>query len=184
MTGSLETGGAVAGRSRALRAAEFVLGVMVVLLLLAMMLVTTVDVFGRYLLSRPLPGAFEITEIMLAMVIFIALPLVCLKEEHVAVTLITERFRPRLRNLHAAVVSILCAAILLIVAWRLVAHSMQLASYGDVTIFLRMPKGPIGYTMAGFTVLGALALLVVAREHLAAARAARISLRTGEPPHA
>jgi|FEC22Drversion2_1045045.scaffolds.fasta_scaffold00286_39 TRAP-type C4-dicarboxylate transport system permease small subunit len=173
MSGLPDPGGPHAGRSRALRAAEFVLGVMIVVLLMAMMLVTTIDVFGRYLLSRPLPGAFEITEIMLAMTIFIGLPLVCLKEEHVAVTLLTERFRPRLRNVHAAIVSLACAGVLLVIAWRLVRHSLQLASYGDVTIFLRMPKGPIGYTMAGFTLLGALALLVVAREHIAAARAAQ-----------
>lgn len=183
MSDASETGGITAGRGRALRAAELALGLMVVLLLMAMMMVTTIDVFGRYVLSRPLPGAFEITEIMLAMTIFIGLPLVCLKEEHVAVTLITERFRPRVRNIHAAIVSVFCAAILLVIAWRLTVHSLQLASYGDVTIFLRMPKGPIGYTMAGFTVLGAMALLVVAREHIAAARGAKASPPAGGTAH-
>ncbi|MEJ8570597.1 TRAP transporter small permease [Microbaculum marinum] len=155
-----------AGRSRALRLAEFVLGVMVAVLLIAMMLVTAVDVFGRYLLSRPLPGAFEITEIMLALIIFIALPLVCLHEEHVSVTLITDRLRPRWRQIHSVVVSIFSAAVLLLIAWRITAHSLQLASYGEVTIFLRFPKGPIGYTIAAFTVLAALATMIVAWHHL------------------
>lgn len=160
-----------AGRSRALRFAKLVLGLMVAVLLFAMMMVTTVDVFGRYLLSRPLPGAFEITEIMLAMTIFIALPLVCVREENISVTLVTERFSPRLRELHAAVVSFACAAILVLVAWRILAHALQLASYGDVTIFLRMPKGPIGYTMSAFTLLAAGALVVVACSHLRTLRA-------------
>jgi TRAP-type C4-dicarboxylate transport system permease small subunit len=157
---------AAAGRSRALRYAELVLGALVAVLLIAMMLVTAVDVFGRYLLSQPLPGAFEITEIMLAMIIFIALPLVCLHEEHVSVTLITDRLSPRWRELHAVVISVFSSLILLLIAWRITAHALQLASYGDVTIFLRVPKGPIGYTIAGFTVLAALATLVVAWHHL------------------
>ena len=158
--------GITAGRSRALRIAELVLGILVAMLLLAMMFVTAIDVFGRYLFDSPLPGAFEITGIMLAMVIFIALPLVGLHEEHITVTLITERLTPRVRELHAVVISLVCAAILVLIAWRITAHSLQLASYGDVTIFLRFPKGPLGYTMAGFTVLAVLAQIVVALDHL------------------
>jgi|GEM_PF-149428 len=158
--------GTTAGRSRALRIAELVLGFLVAALLLAMMFVTAIDVFGRYLFSSPLPGAFEITGIMLAMVIFIALPLVGLHEEHITVTLVTERLSPRARELHAVVISIFCTAVLLLIAWRLTAHALQLASYGDVTIFLRVPKGPLGYTMAGFTVIAAAAQLVVAWDHL------------------
>ncbi len=159
-----------AGRSRALRYAELALGVIVAVLLMAMMMVTTVDVFGRYLLSRPLPGAFEITEIMLGLIIFIALPLVCLHEENISVTLVTERFAPRTREIHAVIVSLVCSGVLLLIAWRILMHSLQLASYGDVTIFLRVPKGPIGYTLATFTVLAALAQIVVALEHLRALR--------------
>jgi TRAP-type transport system small permease protein len=157
---------ATAGRSRALRIAEFVLGVLVAVLLLAMMLVTAIDVFGRYLLSSPLPGAFEITEIMLALIVFIGLPLVCLHEENISVTLLTDRFSPKGRDVHAAIVAIFCAAILVLIAWRLAAHSLQLASYGDVTMFLRVPKGPIGYTLAALTVVAALAQIIVAADHL------------------
>jgi len=176
MTASSPTHETAAGRSRALRTAEFVLGVMVAVLLIAMMLVTAIDVFGRYLLSAPLPGAFELTEIMLAMIVFIGMPLVCLHEENISVTLFTERLSPRRRDIHAVVVSVFCSGVLLVVAWRLLEHALQLASYGDVTIFLRAPKGPIGYTMAAFTVLAALALLVVAGEHLRRLRA------PGSPP--
>jgi TRAP-type C4-dicarboxylate transport system permease small subunit len=158
--------GTTAGRSRALRLAELVLGVLVSGLLMAMMSVTAVDVFGRYLLSQPLPGAFEITEIMLAMIVFIAIPLVCLHEENITVTLVTERLSPRVREFHAVIISIFCAGILLLIAWRLTEHSLQLASYGDVTMFLRVPKGPIGYTLAGLTTLAALAQFVVAADHI------------------
>ena len=162
----LDTAAIVARRSPVLRLAERLLGVMVAILLMAMMFVTAVDVFGRYLLSRPLPGAFELTEIMLAMIVFIAMPLVCLHRENITVTLITDRLSSRARNLHHAVVSLACGVILAIVSWRLMEHALQLASYGDVTVFLRAPKGPIGYTMSAFTALAALAMLIVSVEHV------------------
>lgn len=162
----LDTAAIVAGRSPVLRFAERLLGVMVAILLMAMMFVTAIDVFGRYLLSRPLPGAFELTEIMLAMIVFIAMPLVCLHRENITVTLITDRLSSRARNLHHAVVSLACGIILAIVSWRLMEHALQLASFGDVTVFLRAPKGPIGYTMSAFTALAALAMLIVTVEHV------------------
>jgi TRAP-type C4-dicarboxylate transport system permease small subunit len=156
--------------SRAVRLAEGVLGGIVAVLLMAMMLITVVDVMGRYGLRQPVPGAYELIELMLAIVIFTALPLVCLRDENIAVTVLTERFPARTRQLHAGVVSLLSAGVLVAVAWRLYAHAAQLASYGDVTVFLRLPRGPIGYTMAILSALGAIALAVVAVDCLKGVR--------------
>jgi len=57
------------------RHVEALLGVAASMILLAMMLLTTVDVVARYLFNRPLRGAFEITELMLVVLIFAGLPL-------------------------------------------------------------------------------------------------------------
>lgn len=154
----------------AVRMAEGVLGVIVAVLLMAMMLITVVDVIGRYGLQQPLPGAYELIELMLAIVIFTALPLVCLRDENITVTILIEHFPSRTRQIHAGVVSLLCAGVLAAVAWRLYAHAAQLASYGDVTMFLRLPRGPIGYTMAVLSALGAIALVVMAIDYLKGAR--------------
>lgn len=169
-----------ARRSLPLRVAEAILGLMAAALLAAMMLVTAVDVFGRYLFSWPLPGAFELTEIMLALVVFIGVPLVCLEEENITVTLVVERLPAEAQRLLAGVVTLVCAVVLALVAWQLAAHGRQLASYGEVTVFLRIPKGPIGYAMAAFSALGVVALLVVAAGQLRPVRPARAE----DKPHA
>jgi TRAP-type C4-dicarboxylate transport system permease small subunit len=167
----MDTGPARAlAAGRAVRLAEGVLGVIVAVLLMAMMLITVVDVIGRYGLKQPVPGAYELIELMLAIVIFTALPLVCLRDENITVSILIERFPARTRQIHAGVVSLLCAGVLAAVAWRLYAHAAQLASYGDVTMFLRLPRGPIGYTMAVLSALGAIALVVVAIDYLKGAR--------------
>ncbi len=157
-------------QGRAVRLAEGLLGGIVAVLLMAMMLITVVDVIGRYALKQPVPGAYELIELTLAIVIFMALPLVCLKDEKIVVTLLIERFAARTRQVHSGIVSMLCAGVLAVVAWRLYAHAAQLASYGEVTVFLRLPKGPIGYTMAALSALGAVALVVVAVDYLKGAR--------------
>jgi TRAP-type transport system small permease protein len=147
---------------RPLRFAETLLGALVAILLFAMMLVTVVDVVGRYFFSQPLAGAYELTEIMLALSVFIGLPLICLREEHIALTLLIDRLPEKARALHAGSIAVLGAGILGIVAWQLIEHSRRIASYGDVTTFLRWPKAPIGYLMAAFAALAAVALLFVA----------------------
>jgi TRAP-type C4-dicarboxylate transport system permease small subunit len=49
---------------------------------MAMMLLTFTDVVARYVFRRPVRGAFEITELMLLVLIFAGLPLVSFTDEH------------------------------------------------------------------------------------------------------
>jgi TRAP-type transport system small permease protein len=51
--------------------------------LFAIMALTLVDVSGRKLLSQSVPGSLELTELLMVVVIFAALPLVSLRGEHV-----------------------------------------------------------------------------------------------------
>lgn len=147
------------------RIGELLLGLTAAVLLFAMMIVTVVDVIGRYFLSQPLPGAFELTEILLALTVFVSAPLVCLREEHVSVTLLTDRLSARAREIQAMAAAALGCFIFGIVAWQLFEHARRLDTYGDVTLFLRIPKGPLGYVMAACAALAALALMLVAYDH-------------------
>ena len=64
------------------RRAEAVLGVAASAILLGLMMLTVVDVIARYAFNRPLRGAFEVTELLLLVLIFAGLPLVSLAGEH------------------------------------------------------------------------------------------------------
>ena len=57
-----------------------------------LVLITVIDVLGRYLLSLPLPGTTEITEIILGILIYIGLPYITRDEEHVTVSLFSNYF--------------------------------------------------------------------------------------------
>ena len=67
------------------RRAEGLWGVAASAILLAMMGLTFVDVIARYVFNRPLAGAFEVTELLLLVLIFAGLPLVTHAEDRKSV---------------------------------------------------------------------------------------------------
>lgn len=140
-------------------------------LLFAMMIVTVIDVLGRYVFSQPLPGAFELTEIMLAIVVFSAAPLICLREEHIIVAVLTDHLPNNVREILAGTAALIAAAVLGLVAWQILQHARRLASYGDVTTFLQISKAPIGYVFAGLVMIAALASLLVSADRFRRCRA-------------
>lgn len=130
-------------------------------LLFALMAVTVVDVVGRYVFSRPLLGASEMTELLLAAVVFAGLPAVCLDDGHVTVDLVTARLPRWTADIQLLVVRLVTAGALGLVAWRLAIHGGRVTSYGEVSIFLRIPVGPIAYGAAILCALGALLTLAL-----------------------
>ena len=71
------------------------LGWMVAAALAFMMVLTVVDVTGRFVFNRPIPGSFEVMEFCLAIVVFSALPLVTWDRRHITVSLFDSFFRRR-----------------------------------------------------------------------------------------
>jgi TRAP-type C4-dicarboxylate transport system permease small subunit len=135
---------------------DAVLGVAASAILMAMMLLTVVDVVSRYLLNRPLRGAFEVTELLLLVLIFAGLPLVSHADEHVTMdfvdTLLPRGARARLqRVVHAA-----SAAAMGLLTWLVWRKADRIAAYGDATDVLRILYGPFVYFMAAMIALAGL----------------------------
>lgn len=126
-------------------------------LLLALTFVTVVDVIGRYILNSPLPGAGEYTELLLMAIVFMGLPAVCLDDGHVAVDLFTSRLKGRLERAQTVFWRLVVAAVLAVVSWQLWKHGTQLASYNEVTVYLRAPLGP--FSKAASVITGACAVI-------------------------
>jgi len=128
------------------------LGAGAALILFSLVLITCVDVVGRYFLDRPLTGAFELTEVLLAALVFAALPLTTERREHVEVDLLTTALGPRARQLLSAFAGLFSAALLATFAWRLATHAMRSAADGAVTNALEIPLAPFGF-LAAFSCL-------------------------------
>jgi TRAP-type transport system small permease protein len=136
------------GTSRTGAGAREGLSTFAALVLAAVMMVSVVDVVGRYVFNRPLPGSSEITEILMAILIYAGLPLVSLRRAHIAVDLLDPVTPPGLTRIRDAVVGIVSVFVLAIIAWRLWAYADQIRSSKDVTEYLKLPLAPFAYAMS------------------------------------
>ena len=135
------------------RRADAVLGIAAAALLLGMTFLTFADVVARYLLNRPIRGAFEITELSLLVLIFAGLPLVSHADEHVTMDFIDRLLPPLLLRVLVRLVHVACAALMFFLAWQVWIKAGKIAGYGDTTDILRIAVGPFVYFMAGMVSL-------------------------------
>ena len=136
-------------------------GLLAAAALFAIMVLTLVDVAGRKLLSASVPGSLELTELLMVVVIFAALPLVSLHGEHVVFDSLDHKLSAVARRVQQVLVDLLCAALMLGLAWLLMIKAGQLASYGDTTAQLKLPLGPFVYVMGALCGLTGLVQLVL-----------------------
>lgn len=134
--------------------------------LFGMMLLTTADVTGRFIFNSPILGAVELTQLMLAAVIFLSLPVVCWREEHVSVDLLDAVFPARWIWVRQVVVNLIVTLALWVMAGRVWALGVRAFDWGDVTEFLRIPVGYLIYLMAIMLALSALLTLMRAGTYL------------------
>ena len=131
--------------------ADTVLGLAAGAILFLMMTLTFVDVVMRYLFTRPVRGGTEITELMLLVLIFAGLPLVSHADEHVTMDFIDKWLPARVTAHLARAVHIICAAVMLFLAWQVWLKAGKIGAVGDqgeVTQVLRIPIAGFVYFMA------------------------------------
>ena len=140
------------------------------LLLMAMMLMTVASVVRRGVFGAPVPGDFELVEIMSAMIIPCFLPWCQAVRGNVLVDIFTLRAGPRINHALEAAGDLLYLAIAALLVWRLAHGAADFRSFGEQTMVLRLP---IWWSFA--VILPAMLLLIVTicftlAGHLRAAR--------------
>lgn len=128
-------------------------------LLFLLMIVTCVDVLGRYFFNRPVYGGFELTEVVLAIMIFSALPLVTSANEHVTVDLMSfgGSWVPTVQHFITNVVGFVVTAVL---ARQLWLRGVRLERAGETTVQIQIPMAYVTYTMSALMALTAVAFLI------------------------
>ena len=137
------------------------LGYVAGILLFCLMTLTCVDVIGRYFFNTPVTGGFELTEMMLAAMIFLGLPLVTLRNEHITVDVldaVTPDWLFRLQHIAACAIGMLSTGYL---AYRLWIRANTLYMGGETTAQLKIKLGYLAYSMSILMALTAVALLIV-----------------------
>lgn len=127
--------------------------------LFILMAMTFADVFLRSAFNAPIEWASELTRIFLAVIVFASLPMVTWKSGHIVVDLMDPLFSNRMGRLRDTVIDLVCGVALLWPASRVWDLAERARSFGDVTEYMGFPQYLIGWFIALFTLLTALAFI-------------------------
>jgi TRAP-type transport system small permease protein len=126
---------------------ETVCGLLSGTALFAIMALTFFDVGGRKLLSQSIPGSFELTELLMVVVIFGAVPLVSMRGEHVVFDSFDSYLTAGVCRAQGIIVHALIGAALLALGYLMFKTGQQFAINGDNTAQLKIDKAPFIYGM-------------------------------------
>jgi TRAP-type transport system small permease protein len=136
-------------------------GAVAALALVGLVLLTCIDVVGRYLLNRPLTGAFELSELTMGALVFASLPLVTLRRQQVTVDLFERLVPAAWRPVQDAAASLVAALCVGVIAWRLWVKAEEMMRAGETTATLKIPVYPLVYYMALLSLLTAVVILAM-----------------------
>jgi TRAP-type C4-dicarboxylate transport system permease small subunit len=126
---------------------EVFCGLLSGLALFGIMALTFFDVIGRKVVSNSIPGSLEITELLMVVVIFGALPLVSARGEHVEFDSLDPYLPAWLRKLQNVLVHLVCAVTLIGLGWLMWKTGGQFLETGETTAQLSILKAPFIYGM-------------------------------------
>lgn len=122
--------------------------------LLILMVTVFVDVVGRNLFNSPLPWGTELSEMVLALMIFAIYPLLALSFGHITVDLIP--VRPSLHVVQRVLSSVIGAVVFALIAWSIGRQAIRAADYGEATPLLNVP---LSWILGGVAILAAISTL-------------------------
>lgn len=126
------------------------------LVLAAMMLLTFVDVIGRYLLGAPVFGASEMISTMLALAIFLGLGIANARDRHIVVELFSDSIRSLSPRLCDAAIQGFSVGAACLIAYALCLQALEAARLGSKTVVLEWPLAWIAGAVAALAALSAL----------------------------
>lgn len=132
---------------------ERLLGLAPALILFAMMVLTFVNVVLRYGFRQPISGALEIMSYMMGLLVFLSLPLVTARAEHVRISLLDGIVPMWLRQVRIVFFNLVMAGVCYVVGWRLWLFGDRLARWGESTQMYGLPLYTLSYIMAACTYL-------------------------------
>lgn len=118
---------------RALERLETALNLVSALILFALMFYVTAEIFMRYLFNHPLPGHLELTQLLIAPAVFLALSWVQARRGHVGMDLLHEKLSPRGRAAADCLTLTLALVTFAVITWFSAQSTWTAWEVGDVT---------------------------------------------------
>ncbi|WP_050604472.1 TRAP transporter small permease [Ruegeria sp. 6PALISEP08] len=140
--------------------------------LFILMVMTFFDVILRSVFNAPIEAATELTRILMAILVFSVLPIISAGRGQIAVDLTDGIFaRLRLSRVRDAIVYLVSGIMLIWPIQRVWVLAERARDYGDVTEYLSIPVFYLGWFIAAFTAITAVAMIITGILHIIAPQA-------------
>jgi TRAP-type C4-dicarboxylate transport system permease small subunit len=116
--------------------------------LLGITLLTGLDVFLRYFFARPIKGTYELTEVVLCVLVFFGLAYTAANKGNVSVPLVVSRMPQRARALVTGVGCLLSMALVFVMAWRGFVQAMIYRNQNLTSAIFHFPIFPLLFVVA------------------------------------
>ena len=123
---------------------------------------TVTSIVMRSLLSRPIPGDVELTQLGIALAISLCLPWAQLHGANIIVDFFTQSLKPRANRRLDAIGALLLAAMCALLSWRTSMGALAVRSAGETSMILDLPMWWAYASLAPGLALTALIALVQA----------------------
>ncbi|MBI3512772.1 MAG: TRAP transporter small permease [Proteobacteria bacterium] len=121
---------------------------------------TFCDVIARKVFNKGFTFTVEMTEMAMALIVFLGVGLVTHQRAHIVVDVLTLRLSERARVWLGLVTSVLSTGFVVLMVWRLWVQAAFIGSKGDTTPIWNIPLWPIAYAIAAGSVFFATGLVL------------------------
>jgi TRAP-type C4-dicarboxylate transport system permease small subunit len=107
--------------------------------LVILMLVTGIDVVGRYIFNRPLVGAYELSELSLAIVILLGWAYTQSVKGHIDIDILYNKFPKSVRTVLDFFVPLLSLLLFSFIAWQGITFTIDSLGWHETTEMINIP---------------------------------------------
>jgi TRAP-type C4-dicarboxylate transport system permease small subunit len=118
------------------------------------MLLGAVDVIGRYFFNAPLTGGKEVSEVLLAGVVFFSLAYTQQEKAHINVTLVYTRFPKKMRTIVGILNSIIALVLFSLITWQSIKWAIVYWNANKLIDVIFIPIAPfqLFVSLGAFTI--------------------------------
>jgi TRAP-type C4-dicarboxylate transport system permease small subunit len=131
-----------------------------VAVIIALTLMTVADIIMRRFFSMPFSFSFEVTQLMLVLIVFCSIPYSTSRLRHVSIEVLVLTFPKKLRRRIDIVGDFFCAAVLAAICWQSIEKGFGTYNIGTMTGELEIPLYPFYFFVSFGAMVACISLIV------------------------
>ncbi|MGG0719465.1 TRAP transporter small permease [Robertmurraya massiliosenegalensis] len=126
------------------------------ILLFLLMFLTTADVIGRYFFNKPITGTYELTGLIVAIMIFFSLGSAQIKKDHIEIDFLTNKMPIKFQQILFVLSSFILTVLLALTTWQLFEYMKRIWAGNETSGDLGLPL----YIFSSLAMVGAFCFML------------------------